>query len=96
MIKVLAVMTAVSFGFRILPFLFSTWLKRWTFLDKLGATLPVCLLLLLVAHNVQHMSCGLPEVIGLVVVVFAQIFFLSILLSMLLGVLFHQILMRFF
>jgi len=94
MIVALILMTTISFSFRYAPFVLSNWLKKWTFLEKLAATLPVCILILLVAHNLEHTSCGLPEIVGLAAVVLAQVMFRSIMLSMVVGVFFHQLLMR--
>ncbi len=94
MIAALILMTAISFSFRYAPFVLSDWLKRWSFLEKLAATLPACILILLVAHNLEHTACGVPEIAGLLAVVVAQIFFRSILASMAVGVFLQQFLMR--
>ncbi|MFZ0565107.1 MAG: AzlD domain-containing protein [Chlamydiales bacterium] len=94
MILILIMMTLVSFSFRYAPFVLSRWLQKSTFLKKLGASLPLCILILLVAHTLQQTSCNIPEMIGLVAVVVAQLLFRNVLLSMIAGVFFHQILMR--
>lgn len=95
MILTLFVMTVISFSLRYLPFALFRWLKKWTFLEKLSATLPACLMIFLVAHNLQHSTCGLPEVIGLGAVILTQVFFRGILLSMSAGLLCHQLLRYF-
>lgn len=94
MILTLLTMTVISFSLRYAPFAFSSWLQKWTFLEKLATTLPISILILLTAHNLQYTSCGIPEIIALLVVVITQVQFRSILLSMLLGVLCHQVLLR--
>jgi branched-subunit amino acid transport protein AzlD len=94
MITALIVMTAVSFSCRYCPFVLSDWLKSLTFLEKLSTALPVCILLLLVAHNLEYSGCGIPEIAALLAVAVAQIFFRSVLASMAIGVLLHQFLLR--
>ena len=95
MIPALVVMTLISFAFRYAPFVVAKWLQKWTILEKLAHTLPICILMLLVAHNLDHApSCGLPEIIGLAAAVMAQLAFRSILLSMTLAVACHQLLLR--
>lgn len=94
MILILIIMTIISFSFRYAPFVLSNWLQKWTFLEKLAATLPICILILLVAHNLEHASCGIPEMVGLLSVIVAQVLSRSILLSMAVGVFCHQLLMR--
>ncbi len=94
MVIPLILMTAIAFSFRYAPFVLSKWLKKLTLLEKLSAMLPVCILILLVAHNLEHSACGVAEIVGLLAVIGAQIFFRNILLSMAIGVFLHQLLMR--
>ena len=94
MIGALLVMATISFGFRYAPFVLSKWLQRWSFLEKLAATVPACILILLVAHNLENTGCGIAEMGGLIAVIVMQLTFRSILTSMLLGVAVHQLLMH--
>lgn len=100
MILLLVVMTAISATLRMIPFLFAKWLSRWTLLEKLAATLPLCISILLVAHLLEntpfsHYPFGIPEIGGLAAVVLTQACFRTILLSMGSGVLIHQLLLHF-
>ena len=54
MIVLLAMMTAIPAAMRLIPFLFSKWLNRWTALEKLSTTLPMCISILLVAHLLEQ------------------------------------------
>jgi branched-subunit amino acid transport protein AzlD len=100
MIVLLLMMTAISASLRLIPFVFSRWLRKWSVLEKLAATLPQCITLLLVAHLLEKTPFtlypfGIPELIGLVSVVIVQICFRNLLLSMGSGMLFHQLLLHY-
>jgi branched-subunit amino acid transport protein AzlD len=100
MILLLLVMTTISASLRLIPFVFSKWLRKWTVLEKLAATLPLSISILLVAHLLETTSFklypfGIPEITGIVAVICAQLYFRNILLSMGVGVLLHQLLLHF-
>ncbi|MCC5832781.1 MAG: AzlD domain-containing protein [Chlamydiales bacterium] len=94
MIAALILMTTISFSFRYAPFVLSDFLKGRTFLEKLAAALPLCILILLIAHNLEHTGCHTPEIAALLAVIVAQVFFRSVLASMAVGVFLHQFLLR--
>lgn len=100
MILLLVMMTAISASLRLIPFVFSKWLRNWPLLEKLSSTLPLCISILLVAHLLEnvpftHFPFGLPELAGLGAVTVAQISFRNILVSMGAGVTIHQLLLHF-
>lgn len=98
MIAVLIIMTTISASMRLAPFLFSRWLEKWGFMEKLAATLPLCILILLAVHMLEgssfiHYPFGLPEIGGILGVVAVQVFFRNILLSMAIGVCANQLIL---
>lgn len=48
---VIAVMALVTFGLRSLPFVAGRWLRRQSWVHKLGATLPLAIMTLLLLHS---------------------------------------------
>ncbi|MCP5469313.1 MAG: AzlD domain-containing protein [Chlamydiales bacterium] len=90
--SVLPFVAAISLSIRILPFIAGPFLKRFAFLERLALVLPSCLLILITAHSLPAQS-GLPEVAALGIVIIMQYFFRKLVLSMLVGMLTHQILM---
>jgi branched-subunit amino acid transport protein AzlD len=99
MMLLLAVMTAISASMRLIPFVFSKWMSRWSLLEKLAAILPLCISILLVAHLLDASSFkeypfGVPQLSGIASVIFVQALFRKILLSMGVGVLVHQLLLH--
>jgi len=100
MILLLAIMTTISASMRMMPFVFSKWMSKWSLLEKLATTLPLCISLLLVAHQLEptpfkEYPFGIPELTGIVSVLLIQILFRKILLSMGVGVVIHQLLTHF-
>lgn len=94
MIKPLLVMTLVSCGMRILPFIFSESMQKWAFLQRISVTLPACLTILLVAHCVESTTFGIAEAVGLSAVALTQALSRNILASMGVGVLLHQVVLH--
>lgn len=94
MIPLLFSMTLISFGVRYAPFLLTKWLQRWSVLQKLADGLPLCILVILVAHCLEESPCGRAEWVGLVTVVATQLAFRRVLWSMSAGVLCHQLIMH--
>lgn len=91
----LSIAGAVSLGMRVLPFLFGSILRRFSFLHKLSVTLPFCLLVMITAYtmhtvNFKEAPFGLMEILALVAVVMTQIFFRTITISMLVGIAAYQ------
>lgn len=100
MIALLAMMAAISASMRLLPFVFSKWLSRWSLLEKLGATITLPISILLVAHLLEETSFasypfGIPEVAGLAVVTLTQVSFRNVLISMGAGLITHQLLLHY-
>jgi branched-subunit amino acid transport protein AzlD len=98
MMVLLVIMTAISASLRLIPFLFSRWLSKWRSLEKLAATVPLCISILLVAHLLERTPFtlypfGIPELGGITLVAVTQICFRNLLLSMGVGVLAHQLLL---
>jgi branched-subunit amino acid transport protein AzlD len=99
MIPLLIVMTVIAASHRTFPFIFSKWLSKWTLLEKLAASLPLCISILLVAHLLEDVPFsqfpfGIPELGGLMTVLLVQIYFRTLLLSMGCGILIHQLLLH--
>ena len=72
----------ITFGCRITPFILGKRLENISILRKLSTTLPLCILILLVAHMLHSSTCALPEIIALGALVLVHISFRKILLSM--------------
>ncbi len=93
----LPLVTFISWGMRILPFAIGPYLKRFSFLNKLEAMLPCCLLIMITAYTIRDINFreapfGLPEIVALTGVVLTQVWLRSSLVSMIVGVLIHQFL----
>ena len=100
MILLLVIMTSISLSLRLIPFVFSKWMSKWSVLEKLAATLPLCISILLVAHLLEHTPFkeypfGIPELAGIGSVILFQAVFRNILLSMSVGLVTHQLLLHF-
>ncbi len=96
MMALLMVMTVISVGMRWIPFLFSKKLTAWKPLEKLSATLPLCIAILLVAHllHQRHSTDYIPEIGGILAVMITQIWLHQLLLSMSVGIGIHQLLLH--
>ncbi|MFN0065404.1 MAG: AzlD domain-containing protein [Chlamydiales bacterium] len=91
----LPVVTAVSMGTRLLPFVFGSIFLKWKFLEKLSTVLPICLLIFIMAHTLQQGDLvHKEEAAALMAVLATQYFFRSLVLSMCAGVVVHQILLH--
>ncbi len=78
----LGMLFAITFSCRILPFIFGKQLERLTLLKKISKTLPLCILLLLVAHTLKVSHAALPELIALIALVITHLTWRKTLLSM--------------
>lgn len=99
MIVLLAMMASISVGLRLIPFVFSKWLSRWTALEKLSASLPICISILLVAYFLEQTPYrmypfAIPELAGLCAVVCVQLWMRKLLLSIGTGVCVHQMILH--
>ncbi len=93
-VALLLMLFAISFGMRLLPFLFGKRLKNWTLLSKLSNMLPTCILILLVIHTLHVSTCEWPELLGLGAVVGIHLLFRNVLLSMGAGIACQQLLLH--
>lgn len=96
MIKMIALLTTVACGMRVLPFLCARQMQKMKILKKIGVLLPAALSILLVAHCVESTHFGMAEAIGLSVVTVVQVLFRNLLSSMVLGVGVHQFMLHYF
>ncbi len=98
----LPLVTAISVGMRIMPFLIGPYLRRFTFLHKLSVMLPCCLIIMIGAYTVSETTTfteapfGLPDMAAIACVILIQIWLRSIIISMGLGMLIHQFLRMIF
>lgn len=95
---VLPIVTLISVGMRLLPFLIAPFLQRFAFLQKLSTMLPCCLLILMTAHSMKEVPFttapfAIPEIAALGCVLITQYCFRTLILSMLVGIATHQLLM---
>ena len=91
---ILPIVTVVSVGMRILPFLIGPSLQRFAFLQKLSMMLPSCLLILICAHTMKDTSIATPEIMAISCVLLTQYLFRTIIISMAIGIAVHQLLMH--
>ncbi|MCH9610382.1 MAG: hypothetical protein S4CHLAM81_04570 [Chlamydiales bacterium] len=90
----LPIVAAISVGVRLFPFMVGDFLRRFSFLKKLSVMLPCCLLIMVTAYTLHgtDFSNAWPEIGALLGVVLTQVLFRTITISMLAGVLLHQLL----
>ena len=83
---------AITLGCRITPFILGKRLAKISLLHKLSTTLPLCILILLVAHTLHVATCAIPEIIALGALILTHIAFRKILLSMGVAIAIQQLL----
>lgn len=88
----LLMLFAITFGCRVLPFVLGKKLEKISLLQKLSTTLPMCILILLVAHTLHVGTCSLPEILALGACLLMQWAFRKVLLSMGVAVAIQQLL----
>ncbi len=96
----LPLVTAVSVGMRLLPFLIGPFLRKFAFLHKLSVMLPICLMTMIAAYTLKEVPFtappyGIPEIIGIASVLLAQYLFRTVVISMGIGMVMHQLLLSF-
>lgn len=93
----LPIVALISLLSRLTAFVVGKALLRFPFVHKLSLMLPYSLLVLITAYSMSNVSFtespyGLPELLALCGIVIAQTLFRAITISLITGVLLHQIL----